>query len=168
MITTTPIATAQAYAGAILSDDRKYRYSLWRRWNLEFPQLTWIMLNPSTADENKDDATIRRVINFTRAWGFGGFDVINLFALRATDPVELLVVPDPVGPENDYYFTRIPPEQKIIAAWGAWGKGNYLNRASTVAELLRDRPIFCLGRTVTGQPKHPVRLAAATKLEEWR
>ena len=60
-----------------------YRYLLWREWNAKLPRLLWILLNPSTADERVDDPTLRRVLGFSRSYGFGGLEVVNLFALRS-------------------------------------------------------------------------------------
>jgi hypothetical protein len=63
-----------------------YRYRLTKTWDRSQPQVTWVMLNPSTATADTDDPTIRRVVGFSRRWGFGSAVVVNLFALRATQP----------------------------------------------------------------------------------
>src|SRR5689334_10316767 len=76
--------------GAIFDSTGMYRYSLWREWSTDSPPVTFIMLNPSTADDWKDDSTIRRCIGFARTWGFGALEVVNLFAYRATDSRKLL------------------------------------------------------------------------------
>lgn len=67
----------------------RYRYSLRRRWADGGPPACWIMLNPSTADAEKDAPTIRRCIGFSKAWGHNALVVVNLFALRSTDPTAL-------------------------------------------------------------------------------
>lgn len=78
-------------SGAIISEDGKYRFQLWRIWDESKPLVLWVMHNPSTADANKDDPTIRRCMGFTKSWtGYGGFYVGNLFPYRATNPKELL------------------------------------------------------------------------------
>lgn len=77
-------------SGASLSPCGKYRFQLWRIWDKSKPLVLWIMHNPSTADETNNDPTIRRLIGFTKYWGYGGFYVGNLFPYRATDPKELL------------------------------------------------------------------------------
>ena len=87
------------YVGATISACGRYRYELARGEGE--PSICWIMLNPSTADASRDDPTIRRVIGFSRRWGFATAVVVNLFAWRATRPEELLSVEDPVGPDND-------------------------------------------------------------------
>tara|TARA_B100000768_G_scaffold159446_1_gene158501 strand:- start:221 stop:511 length:291 start_codon:yes stop_codon:yes gene_type:complete len=86
---------------AILSEDRVYRWELERIWDDNKPRIGVIMLNPSTADENEDDRTIKKIIKFTKAWGYGGLKVCNIYAYRATDPTELKSVADPTGSENE-------------------------------------------------------------------
>src|SRR5437773_6613388 len=114
------------------------------------------MLNPSTADERKDDATIRRCVNFSRQWGFGGMEVYNLFAFRSTDPRALRECKDAVGPENDAHLRTIPPKTTVIAAWGRFPIA--LGNRDRDVLLLLDRNVQCLGMTKEGYPKHPVRL----------
>src|SRR5262249_14212908 len=91
---------------AVISDCGRYRYSLTRRWgDAAEPRALFVMLNPSTADAEQDDPTIRRCIGFAKAWGMGSLEVVNLYALRATDPAALLSAPDPIGPKNDTMIT---------------------------------------------------------------
>jgi hypothetical protein len=90
---------------AVISPCGRYRYRLDRRW-ADGPSIAWIMLNPSTADSNTDDPTIRRIRAFSQAWGFGALTVVNLYAWRATDPRDLWQAPGPVGPENDAYLVE--------------------------------------------------------------
>jgi len=80
---------AEAETGAYFSADHVYRYVLWRRWDRQREPLVWVMLNPSTADDCRDDPTITRCRGFARNWGYGGITVVNLFALRATRPEAL-------------------------------------------------------------------------------
>ena len=68
---------------------RKYRYALWRNWDGSKPYAMIIGLNPSTADENENDPTITRCINFAKSWGYGGVCVTNLFAYCATVPSDM-------------------------------------------------------------------------------
>ncbi len=153
--------------GAIISNAEYYRYSLWRIWDDEKPLVLFIMLNPSTADAEEDDATIRRCIRFVQDWGYGGLLVGNLFGFRATQPSELLRQGDPVGDENDYWLGRMMTKAEwVVAAWGANGTRT---RALTIAGLAHDhdQPLFCLGETQDGQPRHPLRLAADTQPELW-
>lgn len=119
------------------------------------------MLNPSTADATSDDPTIRRCTGFARARGFGGLRVLNLFALRCTDPAEMKGAPDPVGPQNDVFlrnaFARSVSEgSPVIAAWGV--HGIHLLRDDAVRALAAECGVklMCLGATKDGHPRHPL------------
>src|SRR5437667_3282192 len=92
--------------GAIFDVNGLYRYSLWRAWSVYHPRIAFILLNPSTADEQKNDPTIRRCMGFARAWNFGSMEVVNLFAYMATDYRELFQVSDPVGAENNRFLMQ--------------------------------------------------------------
>lgn len=142
---------------AQFSDCRKYRYSLWRTWNKKKPYALFICLNPSTADANYDDPTIRRCIRFVDSWGgYGGFCMANLFAFRATNPVVMKKVEDPIGFENNEYLINLHNEAGItICAWGS--HGNYLGRAKQALRFL-DGDLYCLDLTMGGFPKHPLYL----------
>ena len=141
--------------GAELSEDRAYRYKLWRIWQPEIPPMLFVMLNPSTADENDDDPTVKRCVNYASREGYGGLLIGNLFAYRATFPSRLLKAVDPVGPRNDQALAELQEAAgTTIAAWG--GMGDIFGRAQEVCKLLG--PMRCLGVTQGGQPKHPVRL----------
>jgi hypothetical protein len=99
----------------------RYRYTLVRRWSarlLEEPRIVWVMLNPSTADGTEDDPTLRKVVGFSKRWGYGSALVVNLAALRATDPRELRAAEDPVGIENPGWLWRALHGSPVIAAWG--------------------------------------------------
>ena len=120
------------------------------------------MLNPSTADALKDDATIRRCIHYAKREGCERLDVVNLFALRSTDPKALYSHPEPVGIFNDkQIFAAAEVASKIILAWGA--HGGLRGRGNQVLALLRTvRPaptLWYFGATKEGEPRHPLRLA---------
>lgn len=151
--------------GATISACSRYRYELTRRWSDSTRSVTWIMLNPSTADAAVDDPTIRRCIAFSKAWLCGSLRVCNLYALRSTDPSALWKCADPVGPENDRYLSNSGGDV-IVCAWGANAKAD---RAKAVYNLLNNAaPMMCLGRTKAGAPKHPLYVAGATQLEVWK
>lgn len=166
--------------GADISDCGTYRYRLWRYWSHD-PEVVWVMLNPSTADDATDDPTIRKCMGFTRYWSqldtmpnFGGIIVVNLYALRATDPSELLRHPDPVGPLNDeYVFDALRSAAYIVTAWGA-KKSNALkshkereDRIFQMAASAATAPMCHLGRTRHGHPRHPLYLPYSSQLQEW-
>lgn len=144
--------------GAVFSGDRRYRYRLWRRWDLSRPLIAFCMLNPSTADERSDDPTIRRCIGFARDWGYGGVEIVNVFAFRATDPRELRRVRDPVGPRNDsYVLDAAERAASVVIAWGAHGA--FRSRGIEALALLSPRArILALGWTRSGEPRHPLYL----------
>lgn len=153
--------------GARLSECSAYRYSLTRRWGSDGTTVLWVMLNPSTADADVDDPTIRRCIGFSKAWGFDGLEVINLFALRATDPKELARHPSPEGPDN----WREHAEWKgycgrTVVAWGAHPMAAV--GARSVEKMYAARGAVCLGRTKSGHPRHPLYVRADQPLEPWR
>ena len=139
----------------ILSPCRKYRYSLWREWLGGEGYAMFVALNPSVADEVQDDPTIRRCIAFAKAWGYSGLCMTNLFAFRATDPRDMKIAADPVGPDNDTHLLALSADAGVIvAAWGVHGV--HKGRASAVCKLLPS--LHCLALTKEGHPKHPLYL----------
>lgn len=143
---------------ASYSRDRRYRYALGRRWGVG-PVLTWVMLNPSTADHRRDDPTIRRCTGFARAWGFGGLRVVNLFALRTPDPRLLVAAEDPVGPGADRVLRRaLRSSDAVIAAWG--NPPPPLRRRADEVRRWLPGGAWCLGLTARGEPRHPLYAAA--------
>ena len=159
-------------SNAVISEDGLYRYSLSREWDHRKPAINFVMLNPSTANAEKDDATIRRCISFAALWGYGGLIVTNLYAYRSTEPRKLWSVIDPVGPENEKYLILLAHiAKKVVCAWGANAP---LERAEDVRRILlatraglyTPNVLYCVGKTKNGEPKQPVRLAANTQLVE--
>lgn len=107
---------------AIISNDGLYRYRLDRVWKEDGPLVLFLMLNPSTADATKDDATITRCINYAKSWGYGGLVVGNLFAFRSTKPKNLLAANNPIGDDNLMYLDKMFLEVSgVICAWGNGG-----------------------------------------------
>jgi len=148
--------------GALFFDDRRYRYALWRCWDTDNSPAMFIGLNPSTADEHFDDATIRRCKRFAKDLGYGGLVMANLFALRSTDPQTMLNHNDPIGLHNDKYLMELSRSAGlVIAAWG--NHGLHLDRAAAVESLFPK--LYCLGTPKKGQPKHPLYLPAITQPE---
>ena len=149
--------------GAIFDPTGAYRYSLWRQWDTRQPRLAFVMLNPSTADTETDDATIRRCVKFARTWKFGALEVVNLFAFRATQPQILKQVVDPVGVECDRYLLAAADQaQQIVVAWGNGGRLH--QRDQIVLDLLAShKAIYCLGMSQAGQPRHPLYLRSEVK-----
>lgn len=160
---------------ALITDCGRYRYWLTREWDQSRIKLTWIMLNPSTADASQDDPTIRRCIGFARDLGFGGIRVMNLFALRATDPKELKKQPAPIGPENDSHLRNLGALNQmgsvsmVIAAWGAHGA--LYRRGEHVARIITEQcglPLYAMKITASGHPSHPLYLPSDAKPFIWK
>jgi len=149
------------------SEDRRYRYLLTRWWGDAPEAMTWIMLNPSTADADADDPTIKRCARFARREGCGSMRVVNLFAYRATDPHELAALSDPVGPENDRYISEHAQAHLVVAAWGAHPMA--AERAREVSGRLTAAGVqlLCLGVTKDGHPRHPLYCRADAPLIPW-
>jgi hypothetical protein len=142
---------------AEFSPCRLYRYRLRAVWDRDLARVAFVMLNPSTADENVLDPTLRRCLGFAQAWGFGGFEIGNLFAFRSTDPLALHVVPDPVGPDNNRWLQEIARACEIVVCgWGNMARVVSF-RDDTVRRLLAPiRPLAYLRLNARGQPAHPL------------
>lgn len=152
---------------ALFSEDERYRYVLTRVWTgtRDARRLcAFIGLNPSTADAEKDDPTVRRCIGYARSWGFDGLIMLNLFALRSTDPRALYSEPDPIGTENDARIVEwTDAAERIVVAWG--NHGAYMNRGEHVLGMLGRARLETFGLTLAGEPKHPLYLKRDAALE---
>lgn len=139
----------------IFSLCRTYRYSLWREWIGGEGYAMFVGLNPSTADEIQDDPTVRRCINYAKAWGYSALCMTNLFAFRATDPAVMKSAIDPVGPDNDAHLIALAAEAGVVvAAWGTHGA--HQGREAHVLDILPH--LHCLALTKDGHPNHPLYL----------
>jgi len=144
-------------ATTVFSEDRMYRYTLWREWgwNATGNYAAFIGLNPSTADESNDDPTIRRCIDYAKRWGYDGLMMLNLFAYRSTSPLVMKAYSEPVGPDNDRWLASHQQTAKVIVA--AWGNDGYhMGRSAQVRALIPN--LHCLRVTSTGHPWHPLYL----------
>jgi len=185
-----PSYTTNAFHGSASFDLKKvYRYTLVR----EYPgfkrcysrRCVFVMLNPSTADERVTDPTVARCLRYAKDWGFDNLTVLNIFALRATDPRELYSHPNPMGEtsdENDNYirFTLrrqweegwkskriVEPAPLVICAWG--NHGTLHGRGSQVRQMLLDMHVtpHYLRLNKSGEPQHPLYLRADLKPIPW-
>lgn len=157
---------------AVISPCGKYRYRLTRhipcvmRW---IRPCAFIMLNPSTADATFDDPTIRRCMAFAKEWQSTSLTVVNLFALRATNPKDLWIVADPVGPDNDQHVREVVEETarlsgNIIVAWGA---AKIATGRDEMLDYLGRRRLHCLGVNKNGSPKHPLYVPGTQGRQWW-
>lgn len=176
----------------LFSKDRIYRFTLWRDWSeqmkdgvffTEDPHVDYypgtrdtfvqfIGLNPSTADENRDDPTVRRCIDYAKRWGFGAMCMTNLFAYRATDPKVMMACPLPVGVTSYPGWREVVVEVAksaglVVCAWG--NDGAFKGRSRFVAKALRDAgaKLHHLGLNDSGEPKHPLYLKKTTTPIPW-
>ena len=149
--------------GAKFSPDRIYRYRLWRFWDRRKGLVLFIGLNPSTADENINDPTIRRCIGFAMDWGYGGMLMGNIFAFRNTYPETLKRCDiDPIGIENTTELYSMNSEANLTVL--CWGNGGSYKGRGTVVSCEMFPNSWSFGYTKQGQPKHPLYLAKDTTL----
>lgn len=178
-------------SGAIFSDCEKYRYVLWRVWNKDLltpnPRMvSFVGLNPSTADEHHNDPTVTRCINYAKAWGYDGMYMLNLFAYRATDPREMKAQEYPesepgIGRSRNYAALRrygtSPLSELTVACWGVhghiketWNKLEEIRGFHDLIvanQLLRGANLHALGLTKDGHPKHPLYLKSNLRPRLW-
>lgn len=160
--------TLTGSSGAVFSDCEQYRYRLWREWDKSLPSLCFLMLNPSTADEQANDPTIARCEARAVAMRCGRLEVVNLFPYRATDPDQLCTVTDPLGPVNKAdgaIMDAISVSHMIICGWGSHKAA--IERAAEVLRIIRitgyANRMHYLGLNQDGSPKHPLYIAMKTK-----
>ena len=168
----------------------RFRYLLERAWSVppmgapaQRRTILWVLLNPSTAGVQRDDNTVRRVVSFSKSWGYTDLKVCNLYGRIATKPADLWSahrhtpdharLEDVIGLENDRYLFRAAwGAEQIVVGWGAAGK-RARARVDQVLKMLSGtpsvawagRPIGCLGMTIDGHPRHPLYLRRSTELE---
>jgi hypothetical protein len=154
---------------AILSDDGRYRYWLRREcapqlFGRDCSTCTVVMLNPSTADAEINDQTIRRCLGLAARCECSALEVVNLYAYRATTPRELWLAKDPVGDNGTHLARACRDRGPLIVAWGTNAKpdqvADFLDRA-------RGRDLYCLGVNRGGSPRHPLYVPARTPLSRW-
>lgn len=158
---------------AVFSPCASYRYRLERRISLFGPTVAVIMVNPSVADAELDDPTIRRVVGFAKKHAWGRVIVGNVFARRSADVRMLRNVRDPVGPHNLEHLRSIFEEsQAALFAWGSLAK-----LPPPLREVWRQvwdsaesagLPIYCLGLARDGHPRHPLMLSYSAELATWQ
>jgi len=149
---------------AKFSPNCAYRYSLDISWDVDKKSVNFLMLNPSTADEYKNDPTVERCCRRAKEWGYGSVTITNLFALRSTDPSALYSHPDPEGPSNDAVILRCAKRSDmVVCAWG--NHGRFMERSRDVVGLLQSEGVqlHCLKVAKTGEPCHPLYLPYSLK-----
>jgi hypothetical protein len=167
MIKKTRKTSEGILSSATISLDQKYRYILSRSWFVfKADPMVFCMLNPSTADGTIDDPTIRRCMGFARRENRTGIVVINLFALRSSNPGVLRVADDPFGPDRRRYYEAVLEPlsgKEIVLAWGSFDVGN---RGAISKRMLfemlaaKNIKLMCLGVTKDNSPRHPLYIKA--------
>lgn len=155
-------------AGALFSPCRRWRYMLWRRWDERRGVCAFVCLNPSTADETKDDPTVRRCVNYAKSWGYGALWMLNAYAFRATHPQEMKMQGvGAIGVRNDEYLHAAAVNSNLVVA--AWGSHIDSFREQAILRMFRraKRPMHVLGLTLQGHPKHPLYLRADLRPMPW-
>lgn len=145
----------QIGSNAIFSECRKYRYVLWRVWDLNKPKLMIIGLNPSTANESKNDNTITKVIKIAKGNGYGGVYMTNLFAIVSSKP-EILTTKTDLQKGNNHWLITISGMCKdVVFAWG-----NFKEAKDRAGEVIKNFTMFseakCIAQNKNGSPKHPL------------
>jgi hypothetical protein len=137
-----------------------YRYSLTRVWDLALPVITFVLLNPSTADEAQLDPTLRRCVGFAKREEFGGMLIVNLYAFRTKDPKVMLAATDPIGPDNARVLANVAGT--VVAGWGTNAEPARVSQAIALLPRLQ-----ALGVTKKGHPQHPLYVSAKSPLTPW-
>ncbi len=171
-------------SNAVFSPSRKYRYRLNRTINKSRKEIIFIGLNPSTADEEDNDSTLIRVLNFSKSWGYGSLVVINLFARISTSPKLLKSSSNPIGPFNNFELkTNIKgwSQNEFCDLWLGWGvNGSFMKRDRNILKEIKkysenrmesfpkaQMPI-ALGLTKGGHPRHPLYMANSSYFRPFR
>ena len=147
----------------------KYRYFFHRRWakatRSDLDTIVWVLLNPGTGDtDGKPRRTLAKCINWSTQWGYASLTIVNLFALRSTDPKVLRTLRNRIDLKNDATIRRVARQaSRIVVAWGAGGAIH--NRGKQVTTMLPNP--YCLGVTARGEPLHPLYLRADTVLRPY-
>ena len=158
------------WTGAVFSEDRKYRYALWRRFTptgMRF--MNALMLNPSTADEYQNDPTVHRCLTRAAAKGYDGLIVTNMYALRSTDPKVLKENPEPRGAWNGIYILAAAQLSEIIlCGWGNHAEEEWVERTlDMLADCKQTEKLRCLGRNQSGMAAHPLYFPYSAELKPY-
>lgn len=151
--------------GAIFSSCGNYRYRLWRIWDKTKPIVGFVCLNPSTANSDANDPTVRRIKGFTNKWRYGGFILINLYSLISTNPKALISTMFPLGPLHrkhvQYACWRC---DYIVCAWGTFPEAQKMvnTTINTLKHYGHDR-LYAIKLSKDNIPMHPLYLKYTEK-----
>jgi hypothetical protein len=152
--------------GATFSECRKYRYALWRIWDESKPLVMFIGLNPSTANEDENDNTIKSVQRISKHNGYGGFYMMNCFSFVSTNPDDLQFETD--NNINDFWLNKIAADCKtIVFAWGNFDVVKKTGRYWEIKQMFGDEAV-ALHINKNGSPKHPLYCKSETNFVKWK
>ena len=146
---------------ARFSNDKKHRYKLSRHWDLNKPQILYIMLNPSIGNESIDDPTIKRLLSFTRKFDYGGFFVGNLFTYITPNPKTLDTSIGLTNKNLNILHNLVSKVDKVVYAWG-----NSIEEPNEFKKFISGP--MCFGKNLNGTPSHPLYLPSSSELESFR
>lgn len=143
---------------AIFSLDNKERYFLSREFKKEGRNISFLMLNPSTADAGKLDPTVTRCMEYGKNWGFDRVCIVNIYPIIGSDPMIL------IKKKGDRELNRLFIEyslkfsEKIICAWGSHREVNFEKENLSDILFNNNKKLYSLGYNYDGNPKHPLYL----------
>ena len=146
---------------ARFSNDKKHRYRLSRHWDLNKPEILYIMLNPSIGNESIDDPTIRRLLSFTKKFDYGGFFVGNLFTYITPNPKTLDTSIGITNKNLNVLTNLVSKADEVVYAWG-----NSIEEPNELKKLISNP--MCFGKNLNGTPKHPLYLPSNSKIIKFR
>jgi hypothetical protein len=151
---------------AHFSDCEKYRYWLRRDWDVDKPAISFLMLNPSTANEIDNDPTIERCQRRAISMGYGSMIIVNLFPFRMTDSSLLNTVDNLLGDNteaDDCILRAVQLSEMTVCGWGkhplAAPRGNDVAAMLTKENL--QHKVMCLQLNADNSPQHPLYIAYA-------
>ena len=156
----------QEPSGAVFSNDRKHRYSLWRIWDKSKPLVMFIGLNPSTADETQSDPTIRSCERLAKSNGFGGFYMMNCWSYISTCPKGLETTPTSIEVNNEMLMDVAEVCKAVVFSWGSFDIVRTSGRAKELTEMFPQAK--CLHINKNGSPKHPLYCKSDTQFKDWK
>tara|TARA_E500000178_G_scaffold330111_1_gene361710 strand:- start:696 stop:1163 length:468 start_codon:yes stop_codon:yes gene_type:complete len=146
---------------ARFSNDKKHRYRLSRHWDLNKPEILYIMLNPSIGNESIDDPTIKRLLSFTRKFDYGGFFVGNLYTYITPNPKTLDTSIGLTNKNLNILSNLVSKVDKVVYAWG-----NSIEEPNEFKKFISGP--MCFGKNLDGTPSHPLYLPSSSELESFR
>lgn len=149
----------------------EYRYLLGTRGH---DPLICIGINPSTAEPDHLDNTLKSVERIAHGNGFDSFLMFNVYAQRATSPDDMEKVCNPaLHRENLEAFRYVLSISENPTVWAAWGA--IIEKRAYLADCVRDMVAVgqeygarwvCAGAiTKKGHPHHPLYLRKDEKIK---